>query len=111
MIELLYNTLCFVYGGILFSLKMDGRKRLSGAAYKKLAKEKAEREEEVLSKIPKLNQFFKPKPTKSHALGPEVEVVPTSSDESVEVEGRYLNSPTPKKKFPANFTTLSIVYF
>lgn len=74
---------------------MDGRKRLSGAAYKRLAKEKAEREDEVLAKIPKLDQFFKPK---SCAL--ESEPVQSSSSahahESVEVEGRYLN-------FPPNF--------
>lgn len=37
----------------------DGRKRLSGASYKKLAKEKKQHLEN-LAKIPKIHSFFKP---------------------------------------------------
>lgn len=37
----------------------DGRKRLSGASYRKLAKEKTQRSEEVLAKVPKIHSFFK----------------------------------------------------
>lgn len=68
---------------------MDGRKRSSGAEYRRSAKEKAERVEEVLAKTPKLNKFFKPKSCVSE-LGTDV---PSSSSahESMEVEGRYLN--------------------
>lgn len=69
---------------------MDGRKRLSGAGYKRLAKQKTEREKEVLAKIPKLNQFFK---AKSHTVEPELVPSSSSAPESVEVEGRYLNLP------------------
>ncbi len=41
---------------------MDGRKRESGAKYKKLRDEKEERESELLKKIPKIEKFFTPKP-------------------------------------------------
>lgn len=37
----------------------DGRKRLSGSEYKKRAKEKEEKNKIVLSKVPKLDHFFK----------------------------------------------------
>ena len=77
---------------------MDGRKKLSGAAYKRLAKGKAEREEEVLAKVPKLDQFFKPKPKSCAKSAIEPELVPSSSGAhehesvqvpvQVEVEGR-----------------------
>jgi len=36
----------------------DGRKRESGAKYKKLREEKREREDQVLKKVPKLDKFF-----------------------------------------------------
>ena len=34
---------------------MDGRSRLSGAAYRKKAEEKRQRESEILQKIPRLD--------------------------------------------------------
>ena len=37
---------------------MDGRKRLSGAGYRKLAEEKRRKENEVLDQTPKLDTFF-----------------------------------------------------
>ncbi len=37
----------------------DGRKRSSGAAYRKQVKQKAQQEEEIRSKLPKLDKFFK----------------------------------------------------
>lgn len=40
---------------------MDGRKRESGAKYKKIRAEKEEKEAAVLKKIPKLEKFFAPK--------------------------------------------------
>ena len=36
----------------------DGRKRKSGAEYKRLREEKAEKEAAVIKKIPKLQSFF-----------------------------------------------------
>lgn len=38
---------------------MDGRKRLSGAHYKKSAKEKKKRQDDVLSKTRKIDLFYK----------------------------------------------------
>lgn len=59
---------------------MDGRKRLSGYQYKKLAKEKCKREEEVLSKVPKLGTFFKTKtidlPSASSESAKEIKPTP-----------------------------------
>lgn len=40
---------------------MDGRKRESGAKYKKIREEKEEKEAAVLKKIPKIQSFFSPK--------------------------------------------------
>ncbi len=37
----------------------DGRKRSSGAAYRKQTKQKAQQEEELRSKLPKVDKFFK----------------------------------------------------
>lgn len=39
----------------------DGKKRKSGAEYKRLREEKAEKEAAVIKKIPKLQSFFIPK--------------------------------------------------
>lgn len=69
---------------------MDGRKRLSGSAYRKLAKEKEEREAELKNKIPKISTFFKPqniepdpqhrdRPTTSTAMNVDAELEPVSS--------------------------------
>lgn len=38
---------------------MDGRKRLSGAQYKKSAKEKKKRQDDVLLKTRKIDLFYK----------------------------------------------------
>jgi len=37
---------------------MDGRKRLSGASYRKLKEQKRKKESEALSQTPKLETFF-----------------------------------------------------
>ena len=66
---------------------MDGRKRLSGSQYKKKAQEKLEREEEVLSKIPKLETFFKQKSTDSTDK-PSTLAVSTTREITQEGEGQ-----------------------
>lgn len=42
----------------------DKSKKLSGGAYKKLATEKAQRDRDVLAKVPKIDSFFKPSESK-----------------------------------------------
>lgn len=37
---------------------MDGRKRLSGAAYRRKAEEKKQKEDDTLKKVRKLESFF-----------------------------------------------------
>lgn len=46
----------------------DGRKRLSGFAYKKRAAEKSQKENDVLCKTPKLDVFFKKKEGANHTV-------------------------------------------
>lgn len=44
---------------------MDGRKRESGAKYRKLREEKEQKEAAVLNKIRKIDTFFTPKQNKN----------------------------------------------
>ncbi len=50
---------------------MDGRKRLSGAEYKQLRKEKSDKLEDVISKTRKLDLFFKSNGASTSASGSE----------------------------------------
>ncbi|KAL4090706.1 hypothetical protein QTP88_025493 [Uroleucon formosanum] len=76
---------------------MDGRKRLSGSQYKQLAKEKSKREEEVLSKVPKLGTFFKTK----------IIDLPSASSESAEEIRPTPPIEEPKKSDENNGSTMS----
>jgi hypothetical protein len=81
----IFIAFCF-YLIISIIFEMDGRKRLSGSQYKKLAKEKSKREEEVLSKVPKLGTFFKTKrcDLPSTSSGSAEELTPTPPIEELE---------------------------
>jgi hypothetical protein len=70
---------------------MDGRKRLSGSAYRKLAKENEEREAELKAKIPKISTFFKP-----HSIEPDLQCRSTTSTAiNVDVEPEIILFPSP----------------
>ena len=43
---------------------MDGRKRLSGAQYRKQSLEKAQKQEKVVANTQKIDKFFKPSTSK-----------------------------------------------
>lgn len=43
----------------------DGRKRFSGSHYRKKAKEKEEKVQQVLAKVRKIDEIYKPKPQAS----------------------------------------------
>lgn len=66
---------------------MDGRSRLSGAAYRKKTEEKRQRESKILQKIPRLDSYFSGK-NKSEQCRPENsgEITVENSKDNVEVE-------------------------
>lgn len=67
--------------GVVF-VKMGGRKRFSGVEYKRLVKEKTEREEKVLAEVPNLDEFLEPKPR-------ECKPSTLTAHRSLEIESRY----------------------
>lgn len=59
----------------------DGRKRLSGHAYRTKKKAKEEAEEEILSKIPRISSFFEKKTEKPSLIPLEI---PKSEENDVQ---------------------------
>ncbi len=96
---------------------MDGRKRLSGAEYKRLRKEKTDKLEDVIPKTRKLDSFFKSNRASTSASGSEEKqgssaTVTSHNLEVVNLEGMFLaeiNRPSVSSIQPSEMPVLDIL--